>query len=509
MPAVRIPSTRPGRDRCPGRAALGFGVLASVAIAACGDVGSPSPRAALVPVARVEGPITAGRPPFVAGTAIDLATVGYEASEWFLSGTARSFEPRGSFEPDGRWTVAPGATADFRTRILVYRPIDAARASGTVVAEWLNVSGGLDAAPDWISLHTELIRSGHAWVGVSAQYVGVEGGAGPLGSGATSLKKVDPVRYGSLAHPGDSFSYDIFSQAGAALLRRDGPDPLGGLRADRLVAVGESQSAFRMTTYVNAIDPVARLFDGFLVHSRGGGSAPIVQAPVGEVAMPTSVRIRDDVRVPVLTFQTETDLLGLRFLPDRQSDGPLFRLWEVAGTAHADVYTLYVGFSDTGDSPEAAAIVVNAEPIPGIIRCNSPVNSGPSHFVLKAGFAALDRWIRTGEAPSNAPRIAVSGSPAAIERDRFGNAKGGIRTPHLDVPIATLSGEGQAGGAFCGLFGTTVPFDGATLRELYASEADYAAKVREAAARGAADGWILPADERLFGDAADLVRFPG
>ena len=77
------------------------------------------------------------------------------------------------------------------------------------------------------------------------------------------------------------------------------------------------------------------------------------------------------------------------------------------------------------------------------------------------------------------------------------------------MPIATLSGEGQKGGAFCALFGTTVPFDGATLRSLHGSEATYAAAVRESAAQAVAAGWILPADEPLFGAAADLVRFPG
>ena len=260
---------------------------------------------------------------------------------------------------------------------------------------------------------------------------------------------------------------------------------------------------------MNAIDPVARIFDGFFVHSRGGGSAPIAQMPVADLQTPASVRIREDARVPVLTFQTETDLLGLRFLPDRQPAGPNFRLWEVAGTAHADVYTLFVGFSDTGDSPEAAAIIVNAKPIPGIIECQSPVNSGPAHFVLKAAFVALDRWIATGEAPPQSPSIAVAGSPAAIERDALGNAMGGIRTPHLDAPIATLSGEGQKGGAFCGLFGTTTPFDAATLGSLYGSEADYVAAVRAATERAVAEGWVLPADAPLFGAAAELVRFPG
>ena len=473
----------------------------------CGDVGSTP--AATVRSPRIEGPIDAGRAPFVAGTAFDLAKVGYEQAEYFITGTADAWAARGDLGSDGRWTVETASTADYRTRILVYRPTDPARFNGTVVAEWLNVSGGLDSAPDWIGLHTELLRSGYAWVGVSAQYVGVEGGSAVLGTSSTALKKIDPVRYGSLVHPGDSYSYDIFSQAAAALRRPDGPDPMAGLRIRRLIAAGESQSAFRLTTYVNAIDPVARIFDGFFVHSRGGGSAPIAQMPVADLQTPASVRIREDARVPVLTFQTETDLLGLRFLPDRQPAGPNFRLWEVAGTAHADVYTLFVGFSDTGDSPEAAAIIVNAKPIPGIIECQSPVNSGPAHFVLKAAFVALDRWIATGEAPPQSPSIAVAGSPAAIERDALGNAMGGIRTPHLDAPIATLSGEGQKGGAFCGLFGTTTPFDAATLGSLYGSEADYVAAVRAATDRAVAEGWVLPADAPLFGAAAELVRFPG
>src|SRR2546428_7474044 len=32
------------------------------------------------------------------------------------------------------------------------------------------------SSPDWTDAHTELIRDGFAWMGVSAQYAGVEGG---------------------------------------------------------------------------------------------------------------------------------------------------------------------------------------------------------------------------------------------------------------------------------------------------------------------------------------------
>ena len=59
---------------------------------------------------------------------------------------------------------------------MVRRPADPAAFSGTLVVEWLNVSSGADAAPDWTYLSDEIVRRGHVWVGVSAQYVGVEGG---------------------------------------------------------------------------------------------------------------------------------------------------------------------------------------------------------------------------------------------------------------------------------------------------------------------------------------------
>jgi hypothetical protein len=39
--------------------------------------------------------------------------------------------------------------------------------------------------------------------------------------------------------------------------------------------VGESQSATLLTTYINAVDPLAEVFAGFLVHSPFGPAAPL------------------------------------------------------------------------------------------------------------------------------------------------------------------------------------------------------------------------------------------
>jgi hypothetical protein len=462
---------------------------------------------AQVPSPTLEGPITGNGRPFIASTNFDLAQVGYMQEEFFISGTATAYTSAGPLTSDGKWTVSPGNTAAYKTRILVYRPTSPKKFNGTVLVEWLNVSGGLDAAPDWLGAHTELIREGFAWVGVSAQYVGVEGGPS-LGIANLPLKLVNPARYGSLVHPHDSFSFDIFSQAGQAVRHPAGVRPLGDLVIKKLIAAGESQSAFRLVTYINAAHPVAGIYDGFLVHSRGAGGAPLSESPQTPIAPPRSVLIRTDLRVPVLTFETETDLTFLGYFSDRQPDGKRFRLWEVAGTAHVDAYTLATGPTDLGDSPDVAKLVVTTDPIPGIITCPLPVNAGPQHFVLNAAIDALARWVRGGRPPRRARRLEVAaGPPVTITRDAHGNALGGIRTPQVDVPIATLSGEGQTGSIICILFGTTTPFDAATLASLYGDNAAYVSAFKKATRRAVRAGFVLRPDAKLMTAAAEMSNF--
>jgi hypothetical protein len=172
---------------------------------AASDVGAPS----------ITGPITGPGSPSLDSTTFGLAPFGYTEEEFFVTGTATAYASDGPPSVDGKWSVSPGPTAAYTTRLLVRRPTDRRRFNGTVVVEWLNVSGGFDAAPDWASTHTLLIRDGYAWVGVPAQYVGVSGGP-PLDRNL-HLKAVNPARYGPLVHPGDSWSYDMFSQAGRAI----------------------------------------------------------------------------------------------------------------------------------------------------------------------------------------------------------------------------------------------------------------------------------------------------
>jgi hypothetical protein len=343
-------------------------------------------------VATVSGPITGGRHGFpFTSSALDLAAHGYTEREYIAAGTAHAYEAAGAWGEDGRWGVEPTTSAPYRTRILVRAPSDPKDFSGTVVVEWLNVSSQVDIDVDFGFEGDEILRSGDAWVGVSAQAAGVNstGGAGglSLGPNGVGLKAWDPERYGSLEHAGDAYSYDIFSQVGRALKARSSANPLHRLDVEHLIADGESQSAFRMLTYVNAIQPVAHAYDGFLIHSRNGGGAPLGDGFDGPV--PTA-RVRTDLDVPVFQFLTETDMysIGASFPPARQPDTNRIRTWEVAGTAHADKHLL--------------------GQIADLIDCGVPINDGPLHLVAKAALRGLDEWVRNGTRPPTAPRTSCA-----------------------------------------------------------------------------------------------------
>ena len=465
--------------------------LAAIVVA-CGSAAPPQ----LPDDPSVEGPTTGVGGPFVAGTlGINLADVGYEQVEYFISGTAASYTNVGELGSDGRWEVEEADAAEYKTRILVYRPLDASAFSGTVILEWLNVSGGLDAAPDWSSMHTEIFREGHVWVGMSAQIVGIEGREGGFG---LHLKAVRPERYASLSHPGDSFSYEMYAQAAQAIRNPVDIKPLGDLVAERMIAVGESQSAGRLVTYVNAFGPRYDVFDGYVVHSRGGGSPPLAQSPQAEVPTPEVVRLRDDLDEPVLVFQTESDVILLNASPNTQPDSSMFRLWEVAGTAHADVYTLVTSNFDLGDDPSVAEVVEVTETAAGVITCEAPINSGPAHWVLKAGLHGLVQWIITGEPLPKAERLSLTADGQGFQLDEVGNVLGGIRTNYVDAPVAVLSGLGQTGESFCRIFGTTQLFDDAQLLELYPTHQEYVDAVNSSMDSAIAAGFLLPVDAALI-----------
>jgi hypothetical protein len=477
-------------------------LLVLISLSAC----SSTPKAThtgtgvFIAAARVMGPLTTGNvvEPLT-GLNQDMPAYGYVEQEFFVSGTAHAF--RGVSTPaNGKWTIKPTTNATYETRVLVRRPSDPSKFNGTVVVEWLNVSEG-ESSPDWDYLNPMLMRDGFAYVGVTAQALAVQGGTPILGSlkgsGAQAaeaaqatggLVKAEPTRYGVLHHPGDQYALDIYDQIGRAV-RADGPEILGGPKPAHVVAVGESQSAFYLTTYADAIQPLSNTFDGIFIHSRGGTAAPLNGSSIS-VGGANATRIRTDLKIPLFMFETQTDLIQLGYAPARQPNTNRIRTWEVAGTSHADAYL--VG------------------PNIGFLGCTQQVNSGPQHEVVQAAFRAFASWVTKGTPPqSPSPFTLSTTNPPTLAIDAHGNVVGGVRTPWVDVPVSTLSGAPPPGATvLCSLFGSTTPFSPAALTALYGSKTTYLQRYQRSLDKAIRGGYILDADRASLLAQAQQVAIP-
>lgn len=413
----------------------------------------------------VIGPIPANAMPGSAtrdypwmSTMHNLAAVGYVEEEFFIEGTASRFNTLVPLGTNG--TVVDGGHA-YRTRIVVRRPVNPAKFNGTVLAEWQNVTAGYDLDAMWGASFEHIIREGYAWVGVSAQRVGVQGS--PNGT-----KLWSPVRYGSLDVTAggmindDALSYDIYAQALQALRHPVGVRPLGRLTARNVFAIGASQSAGRLQVFINALHPlIGDPVDAYLLYIGGG-------------------RVRSDLTVPIFKLISETDVPAQ--VAARQPDTPLFRFWEVAGTSHSGRRT-----------------VLNSRPLlqrdgvaPSEGDCEfPPYPRVPIQHVTNAVFDHMVKWVRQGVQPPGAP--AITTVDGVIQRDARGNALGGIRLAEFDVPTALNSGA-NTGAAFCRLYGTHQPFAQDVVDRLYPTHWSYVAPVLSQLHQTVRSGYVVPED---------------
>jgi hypothetical protein len=402
------------------------------------------------------------------GATIDLTKLGFSEKEYFFSGAT--------------------AQGPYTSRMIVRRPIEVKRFNGTVIVEWLNASAGFDMDVDFPSLVPLLAREGYAYVGVSAQQVTVE-----------FLTKRDSSRYGSLRMtdtlPAQPAAFEVSSQAGMALRKNGaGVDPLGGLRAARLIAIGQSQSSSRLMTFINSVHGLSLepVYDAFLPHS--GGPAP-ARFPA-----------------PILKLNSENEAPG--YFAFRSVSDPKYRYWEVAGSSHQPL-------EGAQNVLRLLTIVRGGGP-----QCPYPLKGpgGPARVdpVLRSAVAHLDLWLRVGQAPPMAVGIDMmpfEDNPkiGAIQRDKFGNALGGIRLPQQEVPTGR---NGPAYACSSQTFPQFDPFDGnadagkdptdkyfepPNLKALYKNNGDYFTKFSAAAKAAQRRGFLLKFDvEGLLAEAKSV-----
>jgi hypothetical protein len=445
-----------------------------------------------IPVPKASGPIavTAASHPLMAANtnepSIDLAARGYVEEEFFISGLGNVYD----WESDNKIKVRSSGLP-YTTRILVRRPSNPARFSGTVLVDIGNRAQTFDTFAVWGQLNDHLLSNGHIWVGATAFSVNIG-----------SMKKFDPGRYAPLSFPKpaeqcgpsnrqpefeDGIRWDVISQIGALLKSDSSANPLAAYRPQYVYAT--MQSGGDLPTYVSAIPRNVRLengkpvYDAYLIKDSGSPGALNACAPRLAAGDPRII-IRN-AGVPVIQILSQNAIAANTRRPDSDVAGDQFRRYELPGSSHFDVWH----FMYRPPIKEVNAMGIQSEEYFAVPRQCEPraaINDFPQPYFFAGAFSNLDQWVREGTAPPKATFVDAA-------NDEYGNARGGIRSPWLDVPSGTFHPE-MKGGGNCVDIGYWMPFTWQRLEAIYGSYENYAKKFRAAVDRLVKERWILASD---------------
>jgi hypothetical protein len=454
-------------------------LLAAMAVRAYGGDGSEANAAPGSPSAVLTEVKVPGTTPMSA-TAVDLAAAGYTAREFYAEGKANRYAGVGGGSLQTA-TVLDGGWA-YRTRVMVRTPPQK-KFNGTLVVEWTNVTVGADFEFASAEASKYLLREGYAVAVVSAQRIGVErlktwsptryaglsvdvnacGADGTSGTAGTSLCTDDPL------------SFDIFTQISQALKRNAGGSsaPMPGLVVQDVIAIGQSQSARRLQSYYNSIQPLSGVINGFAYWDL-------------------SNQLRSDLKVPAISGQSE----ALALIVGPWTTSEFTRRWDVAGSTHASLYaSRYIDAMVARDQ----SIIGASGPISFtqwiVPTCTTlpPFTTVDVGLVFSNAIDSVRRWIRTG-APA-APSINFERDASGVlVRDVDGKVKGGVRLAQFTAPTADQKAAPNGTKFPCSISGWHRDYTPSELKTLYGDHANYVARVTNAMVKAATDGYILAVD---------------
>ena len=367
----------------------------------------------------------------------------------------------------------------YKTRIVIRRPADNSRFSGLILAESMHPSGN-----PWMFHFTHVYS-------MSSGHIGVE----ILTSATQGFTEFNPERYKDL-QIANGQANEVIAQVGALLKSKQSDNPLAGLAPRKMILAGSSASAGVVVNYMPAhmtwrLADMKPVYDGFLPTSNAS-NIPSVDVPT--IQVPTMREV----------FQGNGPTRV-----DSDAAGSQVRVYEFAGMAHID-------------SRDAAAYY----PDP----CKKPISRFPLAVYMSVALDHLFAWVDKGTPPPHADRYYVDyntdndGSMLAL--DEFGNVRGGIRNPYVDVPAKSyhvpnsgseppiknphpfIAVRGEAAqNQLCGLANYEEPLSAAQLKKLYKDKKDYQTRVQQRYDELVKQGWALPLPmlrDVVIGDAAKV-----
>jgi hypothetical protein len=163
---------------------------------------------------------------------------------------------------------------------------------------------------------------------------------------------------------------------------------------------------------------------------------------------------------------------------DRDGPNGGYRHYQIAGASHV------------GTRGEAAKALTAFGTLDNL-AAGQKVSAFPQGEVLTPAHIFLIDWVMKGRVPPKAARLALESGD--IARDEHGIARGGVRSPYVDLPtvryIASIPPQGT-------LYGLEEAFSGDRLRAMYGSRKAYLDKFNRQIDAMVKAGWLFADDAR-------------
>ena len=207
--------------------------------------------------------------------------------------------------------------------------------------------------------------------------------------------------------------------------------------------------------------------------------------------------MRDDLGAPVMVLNTECEATSCYGV--RQEDTDRFRYWEVAGASHVSLQA--IASSAPRQERDFGFSIPSTTPAGRSTRSRSHRWSTPRSVTCRLGCATGRRHRCSRGSSSTVTRPPSSATTTA-------SARGGIRLPSVEVPLAHNSAIQQSPDVFARLMGFHEDFPVDKVRGLYGSRDAYLDRYEEALRAAAAASVVLPRDmDPLVAEAAAAFPF--
>lgn len=426
-----------------------------------------------------------GSEPFQPLTAYQarLGDFDYVEEEWFATGRDDNGEA-------------------YTTTVLVRRPRDPGRFSGTVIAEPLHF---FPITPIFHYTSEYVVRAGHAWAYIGSEKASVD-----------QVKASDPERYATVGLPAETRSAEaagldftvvpssredggdfwweqlerqcqasraILAEVGAGLRQPSGP--FAGFAVDHVILAGHSGTGRITTAFIRERHGSHRLPDGSPVFD-GFFPSGWPTTPFEGCGVPIVQTICEGDICAENIFPYRLGYAGLAYRrPDGDEPGDRFRLYELAGVAHTS--TQHPPIDDLKFLEQLLPV--------GTIPEAGEASGMPFNQLYQMALHHLVRWVADGVAPPKAERLRDA-PDGFFAKDAHGNTLGGVRTAHLDVPRATYWANvpDPEGKPYFGPYGFERPLDDATLARLYGGRKAYLDRFNQRLDELVGQGWFLAED---------------